>query len=63
MNSAQQPLNIGADVAKDEVVVACAEQSFAARKIANTRSALLTWLKRLPSASRIAMESTSLDNS
>jgi transposase len=53
------PLNIGADVAKDEIVVACAEHSFAPRRIANTRSALLAWLKTLPSASRIAMESTS----
>jgi transposase len=52
------PLNIGVDVAKDEIVVACAEQSFAARKIANTGSALLAWLKTLPRGSRIAMEST-----
>ncbi len=59
MKSAQRPLNIGIDVAKDEIVVACAEQSFTTHKIANTRSALLAWLKRLPAGSRIAMESTS----
>ena len=41
MKSTQQPLNIGADIAKDEIVVACAEQSFTPRKIANSRSALL----------------------
>ena len=58
MKTAQSPLNIGADVAKDEIVVACAEQSFAPRKIANIRSALLTWLKTLPIGSRISMEST-----
>ncbi len=28
-------LNIGADVAKDEIVVACSERSFPVRKIAN----------------------------
>ena len=59
MKSAQRPLNIGADVAKDEIVVACAEQSFTPHKIANTRSALRAWLKTLPAGSRIGMESTS----
>lgn len=58
MKPAQHSLNIGADVAKDEIVVACAEQSFAPHEVANTRSALLAWLKRLPRGSRIAMEST-----
>jgi transposase len=58
MKSTQQPLNIGADIAKDEIVVACAEQSFTPRKIANSRSALLAWLNKLPQGSRIAMEST-----
>jgi len=59
MKSAQRPLNIGADVAKDEIVVACAQQSFTRRKIANTRCALRAWLKTLPAESRIGMESTS----
>ena len=50
MKSTQQPLNIGADIAKDEIVVACAEQSFSPHKIANSRSALLAWLKSCPKA-------------
>ena len=31
-------LNIGADVAKDEIVVACSEGSFPVRKVANQRA-------------------------
>ena len=58
MSIAQLPLDVGADVAKDEIVVACAQHSFPPRKIANTRVALLAWLKSLPAASRIGMEST-----
>ena len=59
MKLPQGPLDVGADVAKDEIVVACAEQSFASRKIYNSRTALLAWLKTLPAGSRIGMESTS----
>lgn len=59
MKSPQSPLNIGVDVAKDEIVAACAEQSFARHKIANGRATLLAWLKTLPAGSRIGMESTS----
>lgn len=51
-------LNIGADVAKDEIVVASAEASFPVRKIANQRATILTFLKGLPGGSRIGMEST-----
>jgi len=58
MKLPQRCLDVGVDVAKDEIVVACAEQSFAPCKIANTRAALLAWLKRLPTGSRIGMEST-----
>lgn len=58
MPTAQLPLDVGVDVAKDEIVVACAQQSFPPRKIANTRVALLPWLERLPAASRIGVEST-----
>jgi hypothetical protein len=36
-------LNIGADVAKDKVVVACSEGSFPVRKVANQRTALLAF--------------------
>jgi len=51
-------LNIGADIGKDEIVVACAEERFSPRKIANRRAELLVWLKGLPAGSRIGMEST-----
>src|ERR1700676_4947404 len=51
-------LNIGADVAKDEIVVACSEGSFPVRKVANQRTALLAFLKGLPAGSRIGVEST-----
>jgi transposase len=50
--------NIGADVAKDEIVVACSEGSFPVRQVANQRPALLAFLKGLPVGSRIGVEST-----
>ena len=50
--------NIGVDVAKDTVVVACAAQSFPAHSVTNQRAPLLAWLKSLPSGSRIGLEST-----
>lgn len=51
-------LNIGVDVAKDAVVVACAAQSFPVRSVVNQRAPLLAWLKSLPAGSRIGLEST-----
>lgn len=51
-------LNIGADVAKDEIVLACSEGNFPVRKVANQRTAVTAFLKGLPTGSRIAMEST-----
>jgi transposase len=50
--------NIGADVAKDEIVVACSEGSFPVRQVANRRPAVLAFLKGLPKGSRIGVEST-----
>lgn len=50
--------NIGVDVAKDAVVVACAAQSFPVHSVTNQRAPLLAWLKSLPAGSRIGMEST-----
>jgi len=41
-------LNIGGDVAKDEIVVACSEGSFPTRPLANQCTALLAFLKKLP---------------
>ena len=58
MQTPIEVLNIGADVAKDEIVVACARGSFPVRRLANQRSALLTFLKGLPAGSRLGMEST-----
>ena len=58
MQTPSAVLNIGADIGKDEIVVACAEESFSPRKIANRRAELVTWLKGLPAGSRIGMEST-----
>lgn len=54
----QPGLNGGVDVAKDTVVVACAEQHFPGHEIRNQRTALRTWLKSLPAGSRLGLEST-----
>jgi transposase len=58
MQTPTQVLNIGADVAKDEIVVACSKGSFPVRKLMNQRAALQAFLKSLPAGSRIGMEST-----
>ena len=58
MQTPSEVLNIGADVAKDAIVVACSEGSFSAHKIANQHTALLAFLKGLPAGSRIGVEST-----
>ncbi len=60
MQTPTKVLDIGADVAKDEIVVACSEGSFPVRKLANQRTALLAFLKGLPKGSRIGMESTGI---
>ena len=60
MQTPSVALNVGADVGKDAIVVACAEESFAPRKIHNQRAALLAVLKDLPAGSRIGMESTGI---
>ena len=43
MQTPTKLLNIGADVAKDEIVMACSEGSFPVRKLANQRTALLAF--------------------
>jgi transposase len=53
-----QLLNLGADVGSRYIVVACASHSFAPRRIANERRAILAWLTTLPSGSRLGMEAT-----
>ena len=54
----QTPLNVGVDVAKDQVMVACAGATFVTRMIPNRPVALKTWLRTLPAGSRIGMEAT-----
>jgi len=58
MQTSTEVINIGADVAKDDIVVACSVGSFPTRTLANQRTALLAFLKSLPAGSRIGMEST-----
>lgn len=54
-----QPVwNIGIDVAKDTVVVACTEHHFPVHQVLNQRAALRAWLKALPAGSRLGLEST-----
>jgi len=60
MQTPTSVLNVGADVAKDEFVVACSEGSFSTRPLANQRSALQAFLKKLPAGSCIGMESTGI---
>lgn len=54
----QTPLDVGVDVAKESVVAACANESFAPRTIGNRRRELCAWLKALPSGTRIGLEAT-----
>lgn len=54
----QSILDLGADVDSRYVMVACAAGSFRPHRIANERKAILAWLKTVPRASRLAMEST-----
>ncbi|MDR4485568.1 MAG: transposase [Nitrospirales bacterium] len=51
-------LNVGVDVAKEAVVVACAESCFPVQSVPNQRGSLRAWLKSLPTGSRIGLEST-----
>jgi transposase len=60
MQTPSAVLDIGADVAKDEIVVACSAGSFPVRNLANQRTAVLAFLKNLPAGSRIGMESTGI---
>ena len=58
MQSPSAVLNIGVDVAKDAMVVACSEGRFPVREVANQRPAVLAFLNGLPAGSRIGVEST-----
>jgi transposase len=54
----QTPWDIGVDVAKQSVVVACAGGQCAPRTVDNQRGALRAWLATLPPGSRIGVEAT-----
>jgi transposase len=54
----QSALFIGVDVAKDSVMVACSQETFAARAVPNKPAALKTFLLSLPAGASIAMEAT-----
>ncbi len=54
----QTSLNIGVDVAKDTVVVACAKGTFPTQTFPNTRKALVGWLNTLPVGTRIGLEAS-----
>lgn len=56
----QTILNLGADVDSRYIMVACAANSFKAHRIANERKAIRAWLRTLPRASRLGMESTGI---
>jgi transposase len=58
MQTTPVALNVGADVGRDEIVMACAEGRFSPRKIHNQRAALVAFLKGLPAGSRIGVEAT-----
>ena len=54
----QSALFIGVDVAKDSVMVACSQETFAARTVPNKPAALKNFLQALPAGASIAMEAT-----
>lgn len=54
----QSALFIGVDVAKDSVMVACSQETFAARAVPNKPAALKSFLQALPVGTSIAMEAT-----
>lgn len=54
----QSALFIGVDVAKDNIVVACSQATFAPRTVPNKPTALKAFLRTLPAQSGIAMEAT-----
>lgn len=56
----QSPVFVGVDVAKAEVVVACAHHSFPVQAVPNTAAALRNFLKGLPAGSSVAMEATGM---
>jgi transposase len=52
------PVDVGVDVAKDQLQMAYAARCALPVCVANRRAAIMTWLECLPPGSRIAMEST-----
>jgi transposase len=58
MQTLSTPINVGADVGKDEIAFASADGRFSRCKVPNQRAELKAFLKQLPAGSRIGMEST-----
>jgi transposase len=54
----QTSLNVGVDVAKDTVVVACATGTFPTHTLPNMHQALVGWLNTLPVGTRIGLEAS-----
>lgn len=54
----QSPLYLGADVAKDTIVVACAARTFTPKLLANRAAVLKAWLRSLPAGSVLGLEAT-----
>lgn len=54
----QEPLNIGIDVAKAELVIGVVDHPELNRSIANTSAQIRRWLEQVPAGSRLAVEST-----
>jgi len=54
----QEPLNIGVDVAKKELVIGVVDHPELNGTIANTTTHIQRWLQRVPPGSRVAVEST-----
>lgn len=54
----QTSLDVGVDVAKDTLVVACAKGTFPTQTLRNTHQALVRWLNTLPVGARIGLEAS-----
>lgn len=52
------PLILGADIASTEIVIASADAAQAVVRIANSRKAIMAWLRGLPEGAVIGMEAT-----
>ena len=54
----QTALDVGVDVSRKTVLVACAAHSFAPHALSNEAKVLRGWVKSVPAGSRVAVEAT-----